>query len=1152
MKKLTLLIVGLLCTILCGNMGYAQQFGVTAPGGQMLICRVLEGGTEVSVQRRGYDISGDLIIPSTVTNDGISYSVTTIPNQAFRFCSGLTSVTIPNSITTIGAGAFERCTGLTSITIPNPVTTIGEGAFSGCSGLTSITLPPSITRIERVVFSGCTNLTSLPSLNSVTYIGERAFSGCTGLTSLVIPNSVDTISRFAFSECINLKSITIGTSVAYIDEYAFRDCQDVDTVIWNARNATVKRFTEYLIPSTLVIGSSVNAIPDDFFCNCTSLTNLVIQDSVNTIGDNAFKGCTGLVSVNIPHSVVTIGDNAFNGCTGLASVNIPHSVVTIGDNAFNGCTGITSLNIPNSVRSIGHYAFRACTGIKTLSIGTSLDTIYSDVFAGCTHLDTLNYNALHAILVDSINRPITTTPWPTISTLNIGPGTRVIPNNAFNGCSNLIGLFISNSVKRINESAFRDCSSLSSINIPDSVTFVGLYAFMGCSNAKVLTIGTMVDTIYSASFNGCSNVDTLNYNAHCSSFFITSQPWLSISSLNIGQEVQAIPNRLFRGFRNLTSVVIPCSVLRIGDNAFRDCSGLTSVGLPNSLISIGRTAFLGCDGLRSVYVSDTCVTSISVSQYLLANPTIVAGIGDSAFLGIHGLVSVVMPDSLQTLGMLAFYGCDSLSSVVFPSGLKEMKGAVFGARRGYLPVYKFKSSPPPMVENSSWSAGNNELVIIVPCGTIELYKDAFQRKVSGNITSDCARNIYYFPNNYHRGGWVGHMIQYTFVEGDAPLIVDEIIESYRMHYRAIYYPLFLCWNTKPDGSGASFVPRDTMTSVGDTILYAIWGSYIEFNANGGTGSMDPIYLPDIFEFQDTNNLYYNYTITHDDAVIPDCGYYREGYRFVGWSGSYNGSIDYRPNDTLILSEYSWRRDIGYHIILYAVWERETFPIHFNANGGTGTMDDGVVASSVYIIPECAFRNGTHHFLRWNTQPDGTGTNYVPGRTVGIDDPITLYAIWSETITIHFDANGGTGTMADASVENDESYTIPSCGFTRQGYRFVNWNTAPNGSGDTRRVGASINPTANTTLYAIWESTGGGNPAGIETLAEAGISISTYGRSILVSGADGMPVTLYDIQGRPIETKHAVFGQTIRFDVPATGVYMLRVGNIKAQRVAVLR
>ena len=93
-------------------------------------------------------VSGDVVIPSSVTNNGTTYSVTSIGNYAFRSCSGLTSVTIPNSVISIGEGAFYRCSSLTSITIPNSVTLIGEGAFYGCNGLTSIisnaVVPPAL------------------------------------------------------------------------------------------------------------------------------------------------------------------------------------------------------------------------------------------------------------------------------------------------------------------------------------------------------------------------------------------------------------------------------------------------------------------------------------------------------------------------------------------------------------------------------------------------------------------------------------------------------------------------------------------------------------------------------------------------------------------------------------------------------------------------------------------------------------------------------------------------------------------------------------------------------------------------------------------------------------------------------------------------
>ena len=73
-----------------------------------------------------------ITIPASLTFSGITYSVMSIDNEAFRGCTGLTSISIPNSVTSIGDCAFNGCTGLTSVIIPNSVTSIGNGAFSGC------------------------------------------------------------------------------------------------------------------------------------------------------------------------------------------------------------------------------------------------------------------------------------------------------------------------------------------------------------------------------------------------------------------------------------------------------------------------------------------------------------------------------------------------------------------------------------------------------------------------------------------------------------------------------------------------------------------------------------------------------------------------------------------------------------------------------------------------------------------------------------------------------------------------------------------------------------------------------------------------------------------------------------------------------------
>ena len=196
-----------------------------------------EVNNEVAVTHHGSsyssednEYSGAVAIPSSVTYNGKTYSVTSIGNNAFRYCRNLTSITIPNSVTSIEGYAFCTCTSLTSITIPESVTSIGNNAFNECSSITNITIPESVTSIEEGAFCNCNSLKSITIPNSVTSIGDYAFKYCFSLKSITIPNSVTSIGNYAFYYCNSLGCVTIGNSVTSIGIFAFSTCESLISI----------------------------------------------------------------------------------------------------------------------------------------------------------------------------------------------------------------------------------------------------------------------------------------------------------------------------------------------------------------------------------------------------------------------------------------------------------------------------------------------------------------------------------------------------------------------------------------------------------------------------------------------------------------------------------------------------------------------------------------------------------------------------------------------------------------------------------------------------------------------------------------------------------------------------------------------------------
>ena len=264
MKKL-LSIILFICIALFAN---AYDFVIDG-----IAYKLNSNGISVMVTN-GINYIGDIEIPSSVTYNGNTYSVTSIGNGAFSGCSGLTSITIGNSVTSIGNGAFSGCSGLTSVTIGNSVTEISAYCFDSCTGLTSVTIPNSVTTIGNGAFYSCSGLTlvtwNAKIGNDFTSSGYSPFNDCTNIQFFSFGNEVEKIPAFLCYGLIGLTSVTIPNSVILIGNGAFEGCSGLNTAI---------------------IGENVTSIGEKAFKNCSLLDNLVaLRERPIFISSNVFEG----------------------------------------------------------------------------------------------------------------------------------------------------------------------------------------------------------------------------------------------------------------------------------------------------------------------------------------------------------------------------------------------------------------------------------------------------------------------------------------------------------------------------------------------------------------------------------------------------------------------------------------------------------------------------------------------------------------------------------------------------------------------------------------------------------------------------------------------------------------------------------------------
>ena len=262
------------------------------------------------------------------------------------------------------------------------------------------------------------------------------------------------------------------------------------------------------------------------------------------------------------------------------------------------------------------------------------------------------------------------------------------------------------------------------------------------------------------------------------------------------------------------------------------------------------------------------------------------------------------------------------------------------------------------------------------------------------------------------------------------------------------------WNTAANGTGTSYAVGAGYTLSSSVTLYAKWVTLytITYDANGATSGTTPAAYTSVAGTT---------TISANSGNLA-----KTGYLFAGWNTAANGN----GTDVSESATYS----LNASVTLFAKWV-QLLSITFDGNGAT-TGSSPIFANSVaqtVVLPgnDGSYARPGYYFTGWNTAANGLGTTYAAGSNFALSSNSTLYAIWTASVrTITFDLNGVTSGTAPAAITlapGTVNLPFGSTTWLKNGYNFVGWNTAANGSGNSYAAGGSFPLSADITLYAEW-------------------------------------------------------------------------------------
>ena len=259
---------------------------------------------------------------------------------------------------------------------------------------------------------------------------------------------------------------------------------------------------------------------------------------------------------------------------------------------------------------------------------------------------------------------------------------------------------------------------------------------------------------------------------------------------------------------------------------------------------------------------------------------------------------------------------------------------------------------------------------------------------------------------------------------------------------------------------------DVVTGDGDAVTYSNYTTSctttytVTYNGNGNTGGTVPT---------DNNKYEENAQVT---VLGNTSNLVKEGYTFAGWNTQSDGNgTDYAAGATF---------EITKNTTLYAKWEANTYTVCFNANGGTGTMENqSFTYGAEQALSSNKFTRDSYVFAGWATTADGavvyTDAQSVSNLTTTNGATVTLYAQWSELYTVTF-YNMGSVYTTKTQESVGGSITSPEAPSACEGYTFDGWSATEVDGVPSYEAVTTITPNEDTQLYAVYSKSedGGGN------------------------------------------------------------------------------